>query len=706
MGTTRMTDAGTCRELLRQALQDPNAKLREGQWEAIDALVNRREKLLVVQRTGWGKSSVYFIATRILRDRGAGPTLIVSPLLALMRNQTEAAQSLGLRALSFTSTNQAEWPLITRSIRQGEADVVLISPERLANDKFVQDVLLPMANRIGLLVVDEAHCISDWGHDFRPDYRRLVNILQRLPTNLPVLGTTATANDRVLKDIVAQLGDIQVQRGSLMRDTLALQTLRLPSQAERLAWLAEHVPNLRGTGIIYTLTTYAAEQVARWLNLKGITARAYYSGVKDPSDPDSDSDAYRQHLEGLLLNNKIKVLVATTALSMGYDKPDLGFVVHYQAPGSIVAYYQQVGRAGRAIVHAVGVLMAGREDVEIQDYFRVSAFPAEPHVKAILVALESSDGLTEQDIEKEVNLRNGQIEKVLKFLSVDNPSPVLKDRSRWLRTPVPYTMDQDRIQRLTHQREEEWQEVQDYLDTRECLMVFLALALDDKDPQPCGKCSRCLGKPVIDETFSDRGAIEASRFLKHSELDLKPRVRVPLEAFPRYGFRGNLPKNLRARTGKILSRWGDAGWGRLVADDKHTGSFRDELVEAMAEMVRDRWRPDPPPTWVTCVPSHRHPELVPEFSGRLAQRLGLPFVSAIDKVLENRPQKLQQNSFYQSNNLDGMFSIREAIPSGPVLLVDDIVDSGWTMTVIAALLRQEGSGPVWPVALATTSAGD
>ena len=371
-------------KLLRRALKDDNAEFRAGQWEAIDALVNYRRKLLVVERTGWGKSMIYFIGTRILRDRGQGPTLIVSPLLALMRSQQTAAERLGINAVSINSTNRNAWPALQAEILNGNSDALLISPERLANDEFVENVLLPAAGRIGLLVVDEAHCISDWGHDFRPDYRRLVNILKLMPPNIPVLGTTATANNRVLDDVKEQLGNFEIQRGPLMRETLHLQTMRLADQAERLAWLARHIPTLPGTGIVYTLTKRDAEQVAGWLVLNGVEARAYYSNVE--AEGFVDSNSYRQHLEERLLNNGLKALVATTALGMGYDKPDLGFVIHYQAPGSIVAYYQQVGRAGRAIDRAIGLMMAGREDEDIHQYFRSTAFPDELCVHNIIKA--------------------------------------------------------------------------------------------------------------------------------------------------------------------------------------------------------------------------------------------------------------------------------------------------------------------------------
>jgi len=698
-----VTDQTAGLALLRRALNDPRAAFRDGQWEAIDALVNRRERLLVVQRTGWGKSSVYFISTRILRDRGRGPTLIVSPLLALMRNQIDAAQRLGIRALTINSTNRDGWPAILQAVRANKVDALLISPERLANDEFVQNVLMPIAGTIGLMVVDEAHCISDWGHDFRPDYRRLVNVLRRMPENMPILGTTATANNRVVADVRAQLGDIGIQRGPLMRDTLALQTIRMPDQSARLAWLANHVPALPGTGIVYVLTKRDADQVSDWLNEHGITARAYYSGAK--AEGFADSDAYRQHLEQLLLTNEIKVLVATTALGMGYDKPDLGFVIHYQAPGSIVAYYQQVGRAGRGIDHAVGVLMSGNEDAEIQAYFRTSAFPREQWVEAILEALEEADGLSTARLEASVNLRQTQIEQVLKLLSVENPAPVIKDGSNWRRTAAPFRMDHDRIEHLTHQREIEWGEMQSYIDHRGCLMEFLARALDDADPRTCGQCANCLGRDIVEASFHQETAAEAARFLRHAELELECRKRVPNGALAEYELSGNLPVVLRAEAGRILSRWGDAGWGQIVAANKHDGHFCDELVEAVAEMIVERWQPDPSPTWITCIPSTRHPNLVPNFAARLGQRLGLPFIPAIVKVKANGPQKGQENSFHQCRNLDGVFSVQVPLPGGPALLIDDVVDSRWTLTIAAALLKANGSGPVWPLALTTSGVG-
>ncbi|MFE8049026.1 RecQ family ATP-dependent DNA helicase [Brenneria goodwinii] len=691
-------------QLLRTALSNPTANFRHGQWEAIDALVNQRQKLLVVQRTGWGKSSVYFISARIFRDRGMGPTIIVSPLLALMRNQIESAARLGIVAETMNSTNTDDWQAVTTRILKDQIDCLLISPERLANDDFIKTVLQPIADRIALMVIDEAHCISDWGHDFRPDYRRIVNILRQFPPNTPVLGTTATANNRVIEDIQQQLGNIHILRGPLIRESLALQTITLPDQASRMAWLAQTIPTLPGTGIVYTLTTRDAEQVADWLRQNSINAQAYYSGIE--AEDFADSNIYRQHLEDLLLTNQLKVLVATTALGMGYDKPDLSFVLHYQAPGSIVAYYQQVGRAGRGIDYAVGVLMSGIEDQNIHEFFRTSSFPSEEKVNEVLDLLDKYDGLTIRAIEELTNLRYKQIEKVLKLLNVENPAPIIKVNNQWRRTPVPYVMDRARITHLTKQREQEWREVKSYLSDRHCKMTYLRRSLDDFDPTSCGKCSSCLGQPVINISINDALVHRAAGFLKHAEMPIAPKKQVAAKAFVEYGFHGKLPADLQTQEGRVLSRWGDAGWGKLVADGKHANRFSDELVEALAELIEQRWRPDPSPTWLCCVPSRNHPELVPNFAQRLAYRLKLPFVDAIVKVRDNQAQKSQQNRFHQCRNLDGAFAVNRPVSAGPVFLLDDIVDSGWTLAVLAALLQQAGSGLVFPVALASTSVKD
>lgn len=388
--------------LLRTALANPVADFHDGQWEAINRLVEQHAQLLVVQRTGWGKSLVYFLATRLLRDQGTGPTLLISPLLALMRNQILAAERLGIRAATINSSNRGDWDRVREQLLANTVDLLLISPERLANDEFREQYLLPIAATIGLFVVDEAHCISDWGHDFRPDYRRIVRVLQALPANIPVLATTATANNRVVADIAAQLGDrLEVVRGPLQRKSLRLQTIHLPSQAARMAWLAEYIPQLPLSGIVYTLTVRDCERVSGWLQSQQIDAAAYHADV----DP-----VQREALEQRLLTNDLKVLVATTALGMGYDKPDLGFVIHFQRPGSVVHYYQQVGRAGRAVNDAYGIMLSGDEDQDIAEYFIRTAFPPEAHSRDVLAALEQADdGFTLNQLEARLNLSHSQI---------------------------------------------------------------------------------------------------------------------------------------------------------------------------------------------------------------------------------------------------------------------------------------------------------
>ena len=695
--------------LLRTAMVSSDAQnagsihFRDGQWEAIDHIVNQRGKVLCIQRTGWGKSMVYFVAAKLMRAQGSGVTLIISPLLALMRNQIEAAERLGLRALRIDSTNKTNWAQARAQLLANQVDLLLISPERLANDQFVSQTLQPIAARIGLLVVDEAHCISDWGHDFRPDYRRIGQILALLPSNIAVLATTATANNRVEKDVAAQLGgSVVVQRGPLVRKSLALQAMRMPGPAERLAWLADHIPQLPGSGIVYTLTIRDANRVAEWLCLNGVDAHAYHA---------DQPDDVRQGLEKALLANKIKCLVATTALGMGYDKPDLTFVIHYQTPGNVVSYYQQVGRAGRAIPKAYGVLLSGEEEEKINAHFRDSAFPPEWQVKCILDALEAANnGLDVRGIERAVNLRQSQIEKVLKLLVVEPLSPVLKIDSLWYRTPNPYQIDRARIAHLTVQRVAEWEQMQSYVANERCLMQFLAEALDDPHAQPCSRCAVCLGRPVLPAEAQRSTQIAARRFVRHSEMPLELNKQWDRAAFVQYcaqfGWTAyNIPTSLRGEEGRVLSRWGEPEWGELVAQGKARGRFDDELVGAAMDLIRNRWSEAARVAWVTCIPSNRHPNLVPDFAARLAAALGVPFHAVIQKTRDTEPQKEMENRYHQCNNLDGAFTVqRGALPKGAVLLVDDVVDSAWTLTLAAALLRQAGTAAVYPFALATTSA--
>ncbi len=690
---------------LRVAMGDATAEFRAGQWEAIDPIVNKRGKVLCVQRTGWGKSMVYLVATKLMRAQGAGVTLVISPLLSLMRNQidAEAARRLKLQALTVNSTNPNDWVPVRIALMGNQVDLLFISPERLANDEFVSDTLQPIASRIGLLVIDEAHCISDWGHDFRPDYRRIGQVLSRLPGNIAVLATTATANERVEKDVAAQLGGaVVILSGLLTRESLALQNTHLPGPADRLAWLADHIPQLPGSGIVYTLTTRDADRVSEWLRTNGIDAHAYHAGK-----PNNEREA----LERALLANEIKCLVATTALGMGYDKPDLTFVIHYQMPGSVVAYYQQVGRAGRAIPRAYGVLLSGEEDDDINEYFRDSAFPPEWQINRILDALEAAEeGLRIRDIEHAVNLRQSQIEKVLKLLVVEPQSPVLRINSTWSRTANPYKLDRERVEHLTQQRVIEWAQMKTYLENKRCLMQFLTKELDGGTGVACGRCAVCVGHPVVPEEIQPKTLIDAQRFVKHSEMPLELKKQWDIRALPLYqgqfGWnKQNIPLNLRGEEGRVLSRWGEPVWGELVALGKEQGRFSDELVDASADLIRHRWIQGSPITWVTCIASMRHPNLVPDFARRLASAIGVPFIAAIQKSRSTEPQKHMQNRFHQCHNLDGAFTVNpEPGTTGPVLLVDDVVDSVWTLTLATALLRQNGTSAVYPFALASTSA--
>lgn len=677
---------------LRQAL-GPDAQFWPGQWEAIEALVERRERVLVVQRTGWGKSLVYFLATRLLRDQGAGPTVLISPLLSLMRNQIQAADALGVRAETINSANiHEENDAVEGRLLAGQTDLLLISPERLSNDHFQEEVWSKLRHRVGLLVVDEAHCISDWGHDFRPDYRRIMKILDEVPPHTPVLGTTATANDRVVADVGEILGSgLRVLRGPLTRDSLCLYVYPEPlSAAYRMNLLIHLLKGMKGSGIIYCATTRDCRRVAGWLQNQGFNAKPYYANVEE------ELGENRVVLEQQLLNNEIKALVASVALGMGFDKPDLYFVIHYQYPGSIIGYYQQIGRAGRGIDQAYIILMHGPENEEIHKYFIETAFPRPQHVEQTIMALRNSEGLTRYELQRFVNVNLSTLEKILLHLEIEQ---VVEKRGRkYALTGRTTSPDYARWNQVTRQRYKELEQMQNYIRHPDCLMRFIAQALDDPTSvQPCGKCKNC--RSYGTKFVPDPKIIEAaSRFLREQEtIVIEPRKQWPP------GF-SEVPKSKMTRInapGLALCYYHDQGWGEIVRQGRYQDHhFSTELLEASIELLRKQWPTFAvPPTWVTAVPSLRRPALVPDFAAQLARQLGLPYRAAVRKISDRPEQKTMQNGFQQVTNLWGAFVVDETLPE-PVLLVDDLVDSGWTLTVIGSLLRENGSGDVYPFVLA------
>jgi ATP-dependent DNA helicase RecQ len=668
-------------EALRSLTGRPDADFRPDQRAAIEALVERRDRVLVVQRTGWGKSAVYFLATHLLRQQQFGPTLLISPLLALMRNQIDAAERLGLRCMTVNSSSATTVEQLSARLEADDVDLVLVSPERLANPDFAGKAMPILGRRPGLVVIDEVHCISDWGHDFRPDYRRIGRLIANFGDgNVPVLGCTATANSRVVEDVAQQLGaSITTYRGQLGRDGLALSAVRLPRQAERLAWLAEHLAELPGSGIIYCLTIRDVENVTSWLKRQGHDVEGY-TGATINDD--------REALERRLQANDLKALVATSALGMGYDKPDLGFVVHFQMPGSPVAYYQQVGRAGRALDHSQALLLCGKEDVNIQDYFIDAAFPAPEDVDAVLAILDEAAGpVSLRDIAANVDVKWTQIELVLKQLDVEGVVRRVKGQS-YERTLTPWTYPHERVAGVTDARRWEQQLMFDYADTSGCRMRFLTDLLDDDMAGGCGICDNCRGE-MLQPSTSPTLIADAEAFLRNRPLMIEPRKQ-------------SIPISERNQQGRTLAHWGDGGWGPMVQQGRRDGHFADELVDAMVEMITE-WAPSPAPEWVAAVPSDRTTSLVPGFAERVAARLGLTFVPLLERAVDRPPQVEMQNSPHQSANVAGAFTLGEPPMNGPVLLIDDLVDSGWTLTETGRLLSRSGSGPVYPLVLAVST---
>ena len=673
-------------EILRESYGE-NAEFREGQKEAIDAVVNGK-RTLVVQKTGWGKSLVYFLATKLLKEKKRdGITLIISPLLALMNNQIDSAKKLGINVKTINSDNKDEWDNIISDICDNNTvDALIISPERLANSDFVKDCLDKIKNRVNLFVVDEAHCISDWGHDFRPDYRRIVKILQLLPGNVPVLATTATANDRVVNDIVAQLGEnLVISRGELIRESLAIQVIKLQKKEDRLAWLAENIEKMPGSGVVYCLTKADCDLVTDWLNESNIKSEKYYADI---------SKEYKAIILDKFQKNEIKVLVATVAFGMGYDKPDIGFVIHFQRPANIVSYYQQIGRAGRGIELAYALLLCGEEDEHINQYFINSAFPTEKDMNIVVDFITDNPGKSISEIKGALNIRANRVEKTLKYLTVgdDIYTEYVNRKKGYYKSAKKWEPDLERSEGITAIRYKEMQDMDEFTKQKGCYMKYIAEKLDDVNAKVCGKCSNCRGL-LFDERVGAETVQRAQQFIKSKFGVIEPRKQFPDKT--------KIESEFQFKGGIVLSNYADAGYGMAVQKGKYLdGYFSDELVDASVKILSEFIKNNNI-EWITPVTSKRHPQLVPDFAKRLADRLGIGYFEGIKKF-NAEEQKKFENSDGQYQNANDSFEIIQ-VKKENILLVDDMVDSRWTFTVCAMKMREMGSGDIYPFALANTA---
>ncbi len=679
-----------------------DAELYDDQWAAIEALVVDRRRSLVVQRTGWGKSAVYFVATLLLREEGSGPTVIISPLLALMRNQIAAAERAGIRAVTINSTNMEQWEQTQGAIQRGEVDVLLVSPERLNNPGFRDEVLPRLAATCGLLVIDEAHCISDWGHDFRPDYRRIRTLLAELPDGIPVLATTATANQRVTDDVAEQLGgEALVLRGSLDRETLRLGVVRLTTAEQRLAWLADHLAEQPGSGIVYCLTVAATQQVADYLRSRGHKVAAY-SGKTEQTE--------RLALEQALLDGEVKALVATSALGMGFDA-SLGFVVNLGAPSSPVAYYQQVGRAGRGTTSAASVvLLPAIEDRDIWAYFASLAFPREELVRETLAALAESGGvMSTPALEARVDLSRNRLETMLKVLDVDGA--VRRVRGGWEATGQEWTYDADRYRRVAEAREREQRAMLDYLTTDQCRMWFLRHQLDDPaagDGWACGRCDNCGGLELPDDV-SPKAVADAADRLSRPGVPIEPRKLWPTGLSALGVDRSGRIKQ-PAEEGRAIARLTDLGHGTALrelfrAGDDAPTAVPVPLVHAVVAMLAD-WRPAPDVIVVT--ESETRGALVADLADGLSRYLQRPIVGrwAITdpSVLPGQGATNSAQRVAAVTRRHGLqLTDPEAVRGKRVLLVDDLVATGWSLTLASDALISAGAEAVLPLTLGVSA---
>lgn len=659
-------------------------KFHPEQRSIIEHLVQGK-RVLAIQRTGWGKSLCYQLTSFYYPHM----TLVFSPLKALMRDQCQRCNEIYHipSALVSSDFSPEENDETLKKATEGKIKILYIAPERLDNPSW-QTYVLQM--NISMVIVDEAHCISTWGHDFRPHYRRIVTLLSGLPDNVPVLALTATANRRVEQDIKQQVGiNAIVKRGSMLRPNLHLNVIHCDGDREKLAYLAVHIPRWRGSGIIYTGTQNSAEMVAAFLQQQGVKAEYYHAGREDSE---------RQLIEQGLMTNQYKVICSTNALGMGIDKPDIRFVVHYHIPASPIHYYQEIGRSGRDGKDSICVLLYDAEDLNIQHHFIQGAKPSGQQYEKVLTLIRSDpQGWRLNDLLLDTGFSRNALQNILVDLEDQGLLQRMKldGKTTLYRSGNLGEIDVTLYESVRVQKELELADMEKYAQKDDCLMDYLASYLGDNSGTCCGTCGNCNPQSWISLPIPQSISANVVNFLERIFL-------------PRIGKRGNIKQPVH-EAGWALSYHGNTRIGKLVRASKYEGAgpFAEELVDRAVEVIRTRY-PVVELEAVISIPPTKSGNLVEDFARRVAGKLGLPYMSVLIKQRTTQEQKVCTNALQKKKNVKGAFVISDfsQMMGRTFLMIDDIYDSGYMLREVGVTLMQAGARAVYPLTITRTLHSD
>ena len=648
------------------------------QWATIERLL-KGERILLIEKTGFGKSLCYQFPAIIF----GAVTVIFSPLLALMRDQVNKLNSFGIAAQCINSEQSAEQNTdILQQAIDGKLKILYIAPERQENDIWLEKV---REIKLSMVVVDEAHCISVWGHDFRPAFRRIISLVKLLPRDLPVLATTATATQRVEHDIMGQMGaGLHIIRGNLLRGNFLLYVIKVNSDEEKMAWLAEYSDKLEGTGILYTGTRSDAETWSRWLEFMGISSVSYHAGL----DP-----ASRIEVEQGLMSNRWKIIVSTNALGMGIDKPDIRFVIHTQIPQSPLHYYQEIGRAGRDSKPAKIILLYGPDDTALPLSFIESAKPAISKYERVTESIKN-ELLSEKEIVKKVDIKLNQF-RVIKADLLEQL--IIREVKNGRIKKYEYifgapSLNTQRFEELRTAKKADLKHMINYVDTPTSRMKYLCDFLGDVTDRDFTNC---------DNTGLEKLTILLTSEWKHKINEFRENY------FPELLVESRLSKNLV--NGVAASYYGVSTVGQAIHRCKYDGGgdFPEYLLQLTIMAFRKRFGGEHFDLLVY-VPPTKSGSLVRNFAMKLSAALKIPVSHGLIKTRQTAEQKMFENSYSKKDNVSAAFSYENPaeVPGKHILLFDDIFDSGATLKEIGKLFSKLDAAIIAPLVIAKTVGGD